>query len=87
MGDFSLEESKTFCKTCESIISLRSLLLRLSVAESGQLVQTLLEDKGRRTHSGDCISLIFSLASFGKKGWLAIANFLTADRTFLLGTH
>lgn len=39
------------------------------------------------THRGDCISLIFSLASYGKKGWLAVANFLTADRTFLLGTR
>lgn len=57
-----------------------------SVAEIGQLVQTLLEDKGRRTQSGDCISLIFSLASYGKKSWLAMASFLTAYRTFLLGT-
>lgn len=58
-----------------------------SVAEIGQLVQTLLEDKGRRTQSGDCISLIFSLACYRKKSWLAMASCPTAHRTALVGTH
>lgn len=58
-----------------------------SVAEIGHLVQALLEDKGRRTQHSNCISLIFSLASYGKKSWFAMAGFLTADRTFLVGTR
>lgn len=82
VGLFFRREHKTFGKTCESWISLRSLHVYQVWLRLASWLRCCWRTRGGG-HSADCISLIFSLASYGKKSWVAMTSFLTAHRTFL----
>lgn len=82
VGLFFRREHKTFSKTCESWISLRSLRVYQVWLRLATWLRSCWRTRGGG-HSADCIRFIFSLASYGKKSWLAMTSFLTAHRTLL----